>query len=326
MRSGVLAERKGEAVEVLGRGQTLGDIVQIGVRRRGFFGWLFLLIFFGFNLLMFLWLWNYWELLSIGNQPTSNAGRSGAAIGAALGTGAILFVWLVGAVVTGLFAILTRGKRVYIQTPSVVSLPAKRLSGWRRVAAVLVIGVIGFVLYKRIPSEDPKSTVNLVTEAPLPAPAVSLPNGDQQAAPVPLNNTHSADPKAIKERVKASLELTDYKWSKSEFGIMTASFTFNNRSDYDVKDIEVRCEHSAPSGTTIDSNTRTIYEVFKARSVRTISNFQMGFIHSQSARSGCIIKSFVLGEYRSPPKASSPPQAKGSPPPQAKNKVAGAGP
>jgi hypothetical protein len=93
------------------------------------------------RLLMFLWLWNYWELLSIGNQPTSNAGRSGAAIGAALGTGAILFVWLVGAVVTGLFAILTRGKRVYIQTPSVVSLPAKRLSGWRRVAAVLVIAM-----------------------------------------------------------------------------------------------------------------------------------------------------------------------------------------
>jgi hypothetical protein len=309
----------------------MGDIVQMEVRQRGFFGWLFLLIFFGFNLLMFLWLWNYWEFLSIGDQPTGDAGRAGAAIGTALGTGAILFVWLVGAVVTGLFAILTRGKRVYIQTSSLESLPAKRVIGWKRVAAVLVIGVIGFVLYKRTPSEEAKSTVNLaashqMTEAPPLAPAVSLPNGDQQAAPAPLDNTHSADSKAVKERVKASLELTDYKWIKSEFGIMTASFTFNNRSDYDVKDIEVRCEHSAPSGTKIDSNTRTIYEVFKARSVRTISNFQMGFIHSQSARSGCIIKSFVLGEYRSPPKASSPPQAKGSPPPQAKNKVAGAGP
>jgi hypothetical protein len=203
----------------------MGDIVQMEVRQRGFFGWLFLLIFFGFNLLMFFWLWEYWELLRTGDQPTSDAGRAGAAIGTALGTGAILFVWLVGAVVTGLFAILTRGKRVYIQTLSVEYLPVKRVIGWKRPAAILVIGVIGFVLYKRTPSENVKPTENLAE------PAVSFPNPDQQAAPAPFNNTHpadqtgfeerfspstyrthSADSKAVKERVNASLELNDY-WS-----------------------------------------------------------------------------------------------------------------
>jgi hypothetical protein len=190
----------------------MGEIVQMEVRQRGFFGWLFLLIFFGFNLLMFFWLWKYWELLSTGDQPTSDAGRAGAVIGTALGTGAILFVWLVGAVVTGLFAILTRGKRVYIQTPSVGYLPVKRVIGWKRPVAILVIGVIGFVLYKRTPSENVKPTESLAE------PAVSF------------LNPASADSKAVKEQVKASLELNDYKWSKS-FGIMTASFTFNNRSD-----------------------------------------------------------------------------------------------
>jgi len=349
----------------------MGKIVQEEVRRRGFFGWLFLLLFFGLNLLMFSWLWLYWHLLSTGDQPTSEAGRAGAAIGTALGTGAILFVWLVGAVVTGFLAMLTRGKRVYIQTPSmepsissetrvcphcaecikreaivcrycghdvapqqavvpvstsIQSLPAKRSTGWKTAAAISVIGILGVVLYKGTTSEKVGSTETL-------APAVSSRTQDQ-AAPAPLVNTAAddldsrvaANSKAVKERVAASLQLADYKWSKSEFGILTASFTFDNSSDYDVKDIEVVCQHSAPSGTRIDSNTRTIYDVFKARSIRTIPNFQMGFINSQSVRSGCSIKSFALGAYHPRPKASSPAQAKGSSPPQSKGKVAGAGP
>jgi hypothetical protein len=80
----------------------------------------------------------------------------------------------------------------------------------------------------------------------------------------------------------------DYQWGSSGM-LMTANFTINNKNDYDVKDIEITCIHSAPSGTVIDSNTRTIYETFQARSKRSIRNFKMGFIHDQAKRSGCRI-------------------------------------
>src|SRR6266481_4898064 len=54
----------------------------------------------------------------------------------------------------------------------------------------------------------------------------------------------------------------DFKWRTKGFGnIMEADFTIKNNSNYNIKDLEIRCRHSAKSGTEIDSNTRTIYDV-----------------------------------------------------------------
>jgi hypothetical protein len=68
---------------------------------------------------------------------------------------------------------------------------------------------------------------------------------------------------------------------------MKAKFTVRNNSNYNIKDFEIRCDHFANSGTEIDHNTRTIYEVVKAHSVRKFPDFDMGFIHSQAVRSSC---------------------------------------
>lgn len=100
-----------------------------------------------------------------------------------------------------------------------------------------------------------------------------------------------------------SLEFT---WEKSQFNIMTADFKVTNRNDFDIKDLEIRCEHSAPSGTKVDSTTKTIYESVQARSTRTIKRFNMGFIHSQSARTGCSIKDLTIGQNRPAPEKPSP--------------------
>lgn len=80
----------------------------------------------------------------------------------------------------------------------------------------------------------------------------------------------------------------EYKWRKEGFGnVMEADFTLKNNSNYDIKDFEITCEHYANSGTRIDSNTRTVYEVAKAHSARKFPNFNMGFIHSQASQSSC---------------------------------------
>ncbi len=91
-----------------------------------------------------------------------------------------------------------------------------------------------------------------------------------------------------------SLTLT-YTWSKEGFGnVMTGNFTVNNKSVYAVKDIEVTCDHFAKSGTRIDRNVRTIYDVVKAKSKKTFSDFNMGFIHDQAATSSRTITDATL--------------------------------
>ena len=84
----------------------------------------------------------------------------------------------------------------------------------------------------------------------------------------------------------------DFSWKKAGFdSIMKADFTVTNNNAFAIKDIEITCTHSANSGTVIDRNNRTIYEIVKANGKRKFPDFDMGFIHSQAASSSCQITS-----------------------------------
>jgi hypothetical protein len=76
--------------------------------QRGFFGWLFLLIFLAFNAFMVVFLVVYRNLLGGMSPTTTEWERAGHTIGSIFGTGAILFFWVSGAVITGLLVLLTR--------------------------------------------------------------------------------------------------------------------------------------------------------------------------------------------------------------------------
>lgn len=89
-------------------------IVRREIRKRGFFGWLFLLIFLGFNALMAVWLISYWVQLSEMSAPTQ-AEQAGKAIGGTIGSTMLLGLWAVGSVITGLLALLTRGSKTIIE-------------------------------------------------------------------------------------------------------------------------------------------------------------------------------------------------------------------
>jgi hypothetical protein len=84
-------------------------------------------------------------------------------------------------------------------------------------------------------------------------------------------------------------------WTKGGFdSVMIANFTVKNPTKYSVKDISVTCTHYAASGTEIDSNTRTIYEMVKAKDQKRIREFNMGFIHSQTQRTRCQIDDLAV--------------------------------
>ncbi|MFH0302941.1 hypothetical protein AAFX91_38430 [Bradyrhizobium sp. 31Argb] len=99
-------------------------------------------------------------------------------------------------------------------------------------------------------------------------------------------------PASYKE-ILARLKIDSVTWEKDGFGtIMKASFVIRNNSTIDVKDVVVTCRHSGNSGTYIDSNTRTIYEVVPHNSYHAVIDLNMGFIHSAATQSACAVPGY----------------------------------
>lgn len=95
-------------------------------------------------------------------------------------------------------------------------------------------------------------------------------------------------------RPERLIQIAKFSWSRGGFGtIMNASFVISNKNSFPVKDLRVKCTLSAPSGTIIDSNTRTIYQSIRANGQITLRDFNMGFVHSQSASASCDVTSAI---------------------------------
>lgn len=91
------------------------QVVRTERHQRGAFGWFFRIVFWTFNVAMAAWVIAYWVELS--NQPaTSHAAEVGKTVGGAIGTAAILFFWVCGAVIFGLLSYFTKGRRTIVET------------------------------------------------------------------------------------------------------------------------------------------------------------------------------------------------------------------
>jgi fatty acid desaturase len=84
-------------------------------RRRGFFGWIMLLVFWLANGFMALWLFSAMGEWGKMAKPTSEAEKAGAGLGIAVGLGVIFSIWACVAIITGLFAYMTRGPKEIIE-------------------------------------------------------------------------------------------------------------------------------------------------------------------------------------------------------------------
>lgn len=92
----------------------MSTVIRKEKRQRSAFGQLIKWLFIAFNGLMFLWLVTGMGAVSQ-MTPDSEAARAGHAIGAAIGFSMILGIWMMGAVILGLFVLLTRGDKVIVE-------------------------------------------------------------------------------------------------------------------------------------------------------------------------------------------------------------------
>ena len=140
-------------------------------------------------------------------------------------------------------------------------------------AARSVAGGIGSVI---------KWTIMIVVGVPLAITAYTCTKVSTEVA-----ERHAAE-NEWKQAALANMKL-EFRWGTEADILMKLSGKVHNGNTFPIKDIEITCQHSAPSGTKIDSNKRTIYERIDAGASLPIKNFDMGFIHTQATSTSCSI-------------------------------------
>lgn len=97
-----------------------------------------------------------------------------------------------------------------------------------------------------------------------------------------------------KEKARSSLTIDKFNWHKGGFkSVMIANFHFKNTGKRAVKDIKILCTGYANSGTVIDNNISTVFELVKPGKTKKVE-VNMGFIRSQVASTSCSIIDFDL--------------------------------
>ncbi len=85
--------------------------VQLKKPKRGFLGKFFKWLLILFNILMVIWLFSVLGATGDAiNSAVTEAEKTGTAIGATIGTGILLSIWVMGDIILGLFVLLTRPK------------------------------------------------------------------------------------------------------------------------------------------------------------------------------------------------------------------------
>ncbi len=95
---------------------------------------------------------------------------------------------------------------------------------------------------------------------------------------------------AIQHPEEAGASVEKVVARKAGFGnVLMIDVTLRNDSLSNLKDFQITCRSKGNSGTVMDSNTRVLYEVVDARTSRTFSKVNMGFLHSQAASTDCSV-------------------------------------
>jgi hypothetical protein len=126
------------------------------------------------------------------------------------------------------------------------------------------------------------------------APLTPVQMGEYASAATPKSLSTAGQQELLKDEIKKALKF-QYDWTTSGFGtVMMADITITNPTPHSVKDVEIRCSTFGASGTKLGALRQTIYELVKPKSTKKVKRVNMGFIHSQTDKVGCIISDLVI--------------------------------
>jgi hypothetical protein len=132
-----------------------------------------------------------------------------------------------------------------------------------------------------------------VARGPVPATASPTATATQAVASVKQTYVEPKPESLSKSQMLANFRIRSLSWQKDGFGtVMKARFSLHNDNPVPVKDIEVTCSSSGPSGSIIDTNSRTVFEVVRAKSYVDVDNINMGFIRSEAIDTKCRVTGF----------------------------------
>ncbi len=101
-------------------------------------------------------------------------------------------------------------------------------------------------------------------------------------------NYPQVDPREeVKKNPTKYIKIVKQSWRKGGFGsVAIHNLTIRNESNYDIKDISIKFSYLSDSGTLLDYNVQTIYQIIKAKKTRTFYDVNAGLVHSQATRGG----------------------------------------
>jgi hypothetical protein len=130
--------------------------------------------------------------------------------------------------------------------------------------------------------------VGIVSIAVLAVTAIILPKIPHQAM-----KQAEIDQNIQKRKRPPSVTISNLTWHKEGFdNVLVASFTIDNANAFPVNDIEISCDEIDPSGTKLGTTSRTILNVIDPHGSKTVIDFDMGYIHSQTKSTRCLVSGF----------------------------------
>jgi uncharacterized membrane protein len=93
----------------------MANVVWKETRKRGPVSWGFLILFFTFNAIMLAVGAIYWASIVGTATAADGSGRAGAILGNAMGTGIVMMLWVSGAIILALLAVMTQSQVVLVE-------------------------------------------------------------------------------------------------------------------------------------------------------------------------------------------------------------------
>lgn len=94
----------------------------------------------------------------------------------------------------------------------------------------------------------------------------------------------------LKEHPELGMVVEKVRPRRGGFGtVMLVDFTLRNDSLSDLKDFHITCVGKGRSGSDVDRNSITLYEIVSARRTRTIRDVNMGLVNPQVVSTTCTV-------------------------------------